>query len=97
MSGTVVIVNPRSDAGFVAAVDRGVLAAEASPIRLEALLRATYPNAVVRGRTDGDGEEDVWYVFRDGELVSGGVVGLPAGAAGERAAAPLEDAGGPYS
>jgi hypothetical protein len=83
MSRTIVIANPRSDADFVAAVDRGVLAAEASPARLEALLRPAYPNAVVRGRTDGRGEDDVWYVLRDGIWVSGGAVGLPAGRPGD--------------
>lgn len=56
---------PRDDIDFVAMVDAAAIDA-ASPADLQLLLRAAYPNVIVRGRgLAGEGSE-TWYVYRDG-------------------------------
>jgi len=61
------VLNPRSDRGFVALAQR--LVAEASavdPRALERLLRETYPRAIVRERMLSAEREVTWYVYREG-------------------------------
>lgn len=64
-------VNPRHDAAFGAAaaalLDQAVL-----PSGLEGLLRAEFPNAVVRARDLSNEPGAVWYVYRDGRWTGSG-------------------------
>ena len=58
-------VNPQSDVAFVALVDR--LADDVvAPDELQALLRETHPDAVVRERGLSGEPVGLWYVYRDG-------------------------------
>jgi hypothetical protein len=69
---TVTIVrNPVSDKDFEEAVARAMDAAPADPAMLERLLRATYPQAVVRPRELTGERGIVWYVYREGHWISG--------------------------
>ena len=61
-------VNPPDDAHFVELVDTSAAIAGA-PDELEALLRQTFPHAVVRSRGLSGEAVEVWYVYRDGVWV----------------------------
>lgn len=59
------LINPRGDTDFVAFVDHEAVGV-AVPEELQARLRATYPDAVVRRRGLAGERIEVWYVYRDG-------------------------------
>jgi hypothetical protein len=63
-----VIVDPKSDKDFAALVQRLLRAGARSPSRLQAELRATHPEAVVRPRGLSS-EPLTWYVYRDGHWI----------------------------
>lgn len=65
----VLITNPRSDEGFVAAVETAMDGVD-DPAALQARLREHYPLAVVRPRDLSSEPVTVWYVYRDGHWVS---------------------------
>ena len=62
----VVILNPRSDARFVDLVSELMADSVGEPERLQAGLRAAFPDAVVRRRELSSESTEVWYVYRDG-------------------------------
>lgn len=65
----VLVINPRSDEGFVTHV-YALANTTALPEALEELVRERYPRAVVRRRgLDGERRE-VWYVYREGHWIS---------------------------
>jgi hypothetical protein len=62
------VINPRSDPGFVTAVEaegHGV----ASPEALADRLRQAYPRVLVRPRLLANEPYEIWYVYRDGHWV----------------------------
>jgi hypothetical protein len=61
----VVIVNPRSDGGFVQRV-HDLAEAVTDPSELQTRLRDEYPDAIVRRRELSSESTEVWYVYRDG-------------------------------
>jgi hypothetical protein len=61
-------LNPRSDARFARIVELLIEGAD-GPEDLEARLRRSYPDALVRERDLAD-EPSVWYVYRDGRWVN---------------------------
>lgn len=63
----VLVVNPATDGPFDAQT-RELALASRTPAELQAALRAEYPEAVVRSR-DLAGEDETWYVYRDGRWV----------------------------
>jgi hypothetical protein len=65
-SRPVVVANPRDDEDFVAHVDALVERAPDGAATLELLLRARYPDAVVRQREISGEPREMWYVYRDG-------------------------------
>jgi hypothetical protein len=66
---TTLVLNPRSDARFVAQAEAMVADGVDSPVDLQARLRKEYPDAIVRAR-DLDGEAlSIWYVYRDGHWI----------------------------
>ena len=65
----VVIANPTDDEAFVAAVEGLVAGGVATPEALEAALRKTYPNTVVRQRELSSEPVAMWYAYRDGRWV----------------------------
>ena len=62
----ILILNPRSDAQFVALVSELMSDPMDQPSALEAGLRARFPDAVVRRRELSSEPNEVWYVYRDG-------------------------------
>ena len=67
MARPLLVVNPRSDAAFVALAEQ--LGADAeNTVTLEAQLRERYPRVVVRER-DLHGEAPTWYVYREGRWI----------------------------
>ena len=61
------LLSPWDDSEFVERAQR--LASEHPTLaEMEVALRGYYPNAVVRSR-GLDGEQDAWYVYRDGHWV----------------------------
>lgn len=65
----VLVINPRSDAEFVAYARR--LATDSdTPESLQESLRERYPRALVRPRQLAGESTDVWYVYRDGRWIS---------------------------
>jgi hypothetical protein len=62
------VVNPRSDAAFVAFAERLIHDGAESATALEAALRKQYPRAVVRERGLAH-EATTWYVYREGTWV----------------------------
>ncbi len=62
----ILILNPRSDAQFVALVSELMTDPIDQPSALEARLRARFPDAVVRRRELSSEPTEVWYVYRDG-------------------------------
>ena len=64
-------VYPPDAASFAELVDASAEIASA-PHELEALLRQTFPHAVVRSRGLSGESVEVWYVYRDGVWVPPG-------------------------
>ena len=64
-----IVANPPGDAAFRALIDGVLSAGVGSPHELEAALRATYPQAVVRPRELAGESFEVWYVYRDGHWI----------------------------
>lgn len=64
------ILNPRHDAGFVAAAEAIVSDGVGSPALLEERLRRHYPHIVVRPRELTGETFTIWYVYRDGHWIS---------------------------
>ena len=62
----ILILNPRSDAQFVALVSELMTDPLDQPSALQAALRARFPDAVVRRRELSSEPTEVWYVYRDG-------------------------------
>jgi hypothetical protein len=60
------IVNPRSDLGFVERVNELAADAGTDPAALQDGLRVDYPNAIVRRRELSSESTEMWYVYRDG-------------------------------
>lgn len=63
----VLVVNPATDGPFEARA-RELAEGSRTPAELQEALRAHYPEAVVRSR-DLAGEDETWYVYRDGRWV----------------------------
>ena len=61
-----ILANPAADRAFRDQVDRVLLGGPRRPSELEALLRVSYPKAVVRRRELTDEDLEIWYVYRDG-------------------------------
>jgi hypothetical protein len=64
----VLVVNPRTDAEFVAEAERLTREGADTAAALEAALRERYPRAVVRERGLA-AEATTWYVYREGTWV----------------------------
>jgi len=62
----ILILNPRSDAQFVALVSELMTDPLDQPSALQEGLRAGFPDAVVRRRELSSEPTEVWYVYRDG-------------------------------
>lgn len=62
----ILILNPRSDAQFVALVSELMTDPMDQPSAFQASLRARFPDAVVRRRELSSEPTEVWYVYRDG-------------------------------
>ena len=62
----ILILNPRSDARFVALVSELMTGAIGDPSELQAGLRAEFPDAIGRRRELSSESTEVWYVYRDG-------------------------------
>jgi hypothetical protein len=62
----ILILNPRSDAQFVALVSELMADLIDQPSALQESLRARFPDAVVRRRELSSEPTEVWYVYRDG-------------------------------
>ena len=67
--GPILIVNPRSDAAFVAMVEELVASGTEGAAALEQRLRETYPRAVVRERGLAGEATTTWYVYREGTWI----------------------------
>ena len=63
----VLVLNPATDGPFEARA-RELATGNRTPGELQEALRADYPQAVVRSR-DLAGEDETWYVYRDGRWV----------------------------
>ena len=66
-----IIRNPVGDEDFARAISAAMLSGKDDPAALEQLLRASYPNVVVRPRELTGERGAVWYVYREGHWVSG--------------------------
>jgi len=73
----IVIANPADDERFRTTIDEIVEAGSRIPSDLEAMLRTTYPQAVVRRREIASETFEVWYVYRDGHWVGGHTMPAP--------------------
>jgi hypothetical protein len=62
----ILILNPRSDAQFVALISELMADPLDQPSALQAGLRVRFPDAVVRRRELSSEPTEVWYVYRDG-------------------------------
>jgi hypothetical protein len=62
------VINPRTDAVFVATVERES-ESTLDPGALQARLRAVYPNVAVRPRLLDGERVEIWYVYREGHWV----------------------------
>lgn len=63
----VLVVNPRTDAAFVAFVgERTADLRDLDPLVLQSELRERYPSATVHARLLSSEPATVWYVYRDG-------------------------------
>ena len=63
------VINPPSDAAFVAFAKLSLDDAVTSTEELERRLHSRYPRAVVHARQLADEPVVVWYVYRDGRWV----------------------------
>lgn len=61
----VLIVNPATDREFTA-LARSMLDGASEPAELQARLRTSHPNCIVRRREISNERVVVWYVYRDG-------------------------------
>ncbi len=64
-SAPMLILSPPDDQAFVAEAQSAVEVGM-TPAQLELILRAQYPNAVVRERELIGERFEIWYVYRDG-------------------------------
>jgi hypothetical protein len=62
----ILILNPHSDAQFVALISELMADPLDQPSALQAGLRVRFPDAVVRRRELSSEPTEVWYVYRDG-------------------------------
>jgi hypothetical protein len=60
------IVNPVTDADFVAEAERHLDGGVSTVDQLESRLRVRYPRAVVHARELSGEPVTIWYVYRDG-------------------------------
>ena len=67
-SAPMLILSPPDDHAFVTAA-RSAVEIGMSPAQLELILRARYPNAVVRERELIGERFEIWYVYRDGHWI----------------------------
>jgi hypothetical protein len=67
----ILVLNPRHDAAFVELAQSLVERGASSPETLQAELRGTYPNAVVRARSLSAEPVWMWYVYREGHWING--------------------------
>ncbi len=66
----VLVVNPRTDASFVAFVREQLgLLPDGDPVSLEHRLRQRHPDATVHARMLSSELSTVWYVYRDGHWI----------------------------
>ena len=63
----ILVLNPANDEKF-AAHARALVDDATTPDELQAALRPVYSSAIVRSR-DLAGEDEAWYVYRDGHWV----------------------------
>jgi hypothetical protein len=63
---TALVLNPRTDAAFVAFAEAALTSGVTSPQTFQALLRERYPLAVVRQRELASEPFTIWYCYRDG-------------------------------
>lgn len=63
----ILVLNPANDEQF-AEQARALLGHASTPGALQAALRAEHPEVIVRSR-DLAGEDEAWYVYRDGHWV----------------------------
>jgi hypothetical protein len=67
----VLVVNPRTDASFVAFVREQIEGlATVDPFSLECRLRERHPAAAVHARVLASEPTTIWYVYRDGHWTS---------------------------
>ena len=66
---TALVLNPRSDAGFVAFAEAALADGVTSPNAFQARLRSRYPRAVVRERELASEPFTIWYCYREGRWV----------------------------
>ncbi len=64
-----IVANPPGDLEFRALIDRFLLSGGGGPQDLEAMLRTSYPQAVVRRRGLAGENLETWYVYRDGHWI----------------------------
>jgi hypothetical protein len=67
----VIIANPPGDREFRRMINAALLSGAWRPHDLEKMLRARYPDAVVRPRELEAERIAVWYVYRDGHWIRG--------------------------
>jgi hypothetical protein len=63
------VINPSTDADFVALAELIVEGGSTSTDEFERRLRVDYPRAVVRARQLADELILIWYVYRDGRWI----------------------------
>ena len=63
------VINPRSDSGFVREAERLAEDGMTQPQRLEAALRSRYPDVAVHVRELTGEQSTIWYVYRDGHWI----------------------------
>lgn len=66
---TALVLNPRSDADFVAFAEAALADGVTSPEAFQERLRSQYPRAVVRERELASEPFTIWYCYRDGRWV----------------------------
>ena len=63
---TALVLNPRSDAAFVAFAEAALASGLTTPEQFQERLRERYPQAVVRQRELASEPFTIWYCYRDG-------------------------------
>lgn len=66
---TALVLNPRSDADFVAFAEAALADGATNPDAFQERLRSRYPRAVVRERELASEPFTIWYCYRDGRWV----------------------------